>query len=335
MWRTVGHDRAVNALQRGLEEGRVSHAYLLAGPRQVGKMTLALDLAQALNCLGERRPCGECGQCHRISRGLHADVQVVGLESNGSGDGRSRVSISIDQVREVQRDANLKPYEGRYRIFIFDGAEHLSEEAANSLLKTLEEPPDQVVLLLLAADAAALLPTIISRCQLLELRPMSRSLLSQELQTRYNADVATADEIARLSKGRLGWAVDAVSQPELLERLKGELGSIEEVVRAGPEGRFAYANSLASSYSRDRDSGRQKLTMWLAWWRDVLLVKEGVLGFVTYLSEMDTLTSVASTLSSPQVAVAISAVQGTMDHLESNVSPRLALEHMMLALPRP
>ena len=172
MWKTVGHDRAVTLLRRGLEIGRTSHAYLISGTARVGKMTLALDLTAALNCTGSTRPCGECGQCGRIARGLHADVRVIGTESPGGEQGRPRISIGIDQVREVRREANLRPFEGSFRVLIFDGVERLTAEAANSILKLLEEPPDQVVLILLSSDAAAVPATIASRCQLLELRPL-------------------------------------------------------------------------------------------------------------------------------------------------------------------
>ena len=335
MWQTIGHVKPVNVLRRSLEQGRIAHAYLLAGPPQVGKMTLALDLAQALNCVEDEKPCGSCSQCSRISRGLHADVQVIGLKTDDSGDGRRRAAISIDQVREVQREASLKPYEGSYRVFIFDGAEQLSEEAVNCLLKTLEEPPQQVVLLLLTSNAGALLPTLVSRCQLLELRPVPSSIISQILEDGYKTEGATAQEIARLSQGRPGWAVTVASSPAALERLDERLGAIEEVVKGGHEVRFAYAANLATSFGRDRESARQELAVWLAWWRDVLLVKEGTPKFVTHLSRMKTLQAVADALTSAQIAQGISGVQETVDYLDRNVNPRLALEELMLTLARP
>ena len=335
MWRTIGHDRALSVLRRGLSEGRLSHAYLLAGPRQVGKMTLAKELAQALNCTGEERPCGECNQCSRIARGLHADVQVVGVDSNAPGDGRSRVAISIEQVREVQREAALKPFEGRHRVFIFDGAEHLSEEAANSLLKTLEEPPDQVALVLLASDSGALVPTVVSRCQLLELRPVPRPLISRNLVSRHDADPARADEIARLSEGRPGWAFEAATDLALVAERSERLEAIEGTVEGGLEERFDYAANLAFSFARNRDLARQELALWLAWWRDVMLVKERAPNLVTHVSRIEILERWAAAFSSRQVAQAISTVLDTIDHLELNVNPRLALEEMVLAIPRP
>ena len=335
VWMTIGHARAVNLLRRSLKEGRLSHAYVIAGPRHVGKMTLAIDLARALNCTGDDSPCGVCAQCSRTSRGLHAGVRVVGLETGETPSGRARVLIGIDQVREVQREASLAPFEGTWRVIIIDGAEHLSEEAANSLLKTLEEPPDRVVLLLLASEAGALLPTIVSRCQLLELRPVPGLLISRELAERHGVDPGAADEIARRSQGRPGWALRAIEDPGLLEGLAKQLDTIEGVVKGGVEQRFAYAASLASAFDRDRDSGRRELDTWLAWWRDLMLVKQGVPEFVTHVSSVDTFQGVAAALSSDQVVRSIGAIKETLSYMERNVNTRLALEDLMLGLPRP
>ena len=135
MWQVVGQDRAVSLLQRSLERGALAHAYLLVGPLHVGKMALAVNLAQALNCEETAAPCGECASCRKIALGKHADVQFIGLTSdNGSTETRTRVEIGIDQIREMQHSANLPPFEGRCKVFIVDGAEHLSIEAANCLL---------------------------------------------------------------------------------------------------------------------------------------------------------------------------------------------------------
>ena len=341
MWTTIGHDKAVNTLKRGLEEGRLSHAYLVAGPPQVGKMTLAMDIARVVNCLAPSadtgvsgiEPCGDCNQCTRIADALHADVRVLGLDTQE--DGRSRVAIGIDQVRQLQGEASLKPYEGRYRVFIFDAAERLSEEAANSLLKILEEPPDQVVLLLLTSDIDALPLTVVSRCQKLELRPLPMSQVAHELETRYQLHHEKANEIARLSGGRLGWAFQALSEPDLMEHRAETLAAIESTLGGTLQQRFLYGFNVASTFMRNRQSARLELALWLQWWRDVLIIKEGVPELVTNVSRMDTLQIAAKALSSAQVVGALRAIQETSHYLERNVNARLALEELMLVLPRP
>ena len=334
MWRTVGHEKAVKHLSRSLEQGRLSHAYLFTGPAQVGKMSLAMDLARAVNCLGDGRPCGECAPCDRIARGLHADVRVVDVGSGPNRTGGSRTAIGIDQVRDVQREASLKPYEGRYRVFVFDGAEHVTAEAANSLLKTLEEPPDQVVIVLLAPDAEALPPTVVSRCRRLELRRVASALIAGELKARFALDDDRADEIARLSQGRPGWAFLVAGGEESIEDLVEELDTIQSLLDAGLEERFAYAQKTAAAFTRDRESGRRALAAWQTWLRDLFLVKHGVPQFATHRSRLDTAAGAADTMSPVDLSRALGAVRDTGDLIERNVNARLALESMMLALPR-
>jgi DNA polymerase-3 subunit delta' len=334
MWTTIGHDNVAASLQRAFSEGRLAHAYLLAGSRHLGKMTMALDLARLVNCQGEAPPCGECDQCTRITHGLHADVQVVAIEAMEADKARRRVTIGIEQVRELLRAVSLKPYEGRYRVCIFDGAERLTEDAANALLKTLEEPPEQVILVLLTTNVESLLATIVSRCQRLDLRPLDLSLVAGELKSRFGADDERAEEIARLSSGRIGWAFLAMSQPELLETRSATLEAIETAVHDGLEGRFSYANGLASQAAADRDLARQTLELWTEWWRDVMVVKVGAPELVANLSRIDGFRAASDALSQAQVVGAIGAVQEARVNLERNVNARLALEGLMLALPR-
>src|SRR3990172_564534 len=179
MWQVIGQTKAVSLLQRSLEIDSLAHAYLFVGPAHVGKMTLALNLAQALNCeaaqppFGEAqgRPCGECLSCQRIALGKHADVQVMSL--NGETSEENRAKISVEQIERLQHSVSLPPFEGRYKVFIIDGAEFLSIGAANRLLKTLEEPVGKVIFILLTADEKLLLPTVVSRCHPLQLFLMS------------------------------------------------------------------------------------------------------------------------------------------------------------------
>ena len=209
-WRVRGQDHLTRFLGQALARGQVAHAYLLVGLPQVGKETLALDLAQALNCTGEEPPCDQCSQCRRIQEGKHADVETLRLES--SAEGRPSVEIGIDRVLNVQHSAALPPYEGRCRVYIVDGAELLSLEASNALLKSLEEPVPGVVFLLLTADEEAVLPTVRSRCQRLELRPMPLDVVAQVLQEEYGQEPQQAEEVARFAQGCLGRAVQAAKE---------------------------------------------------------------------------------------------------------------------------
>ena len=333
MMETVGHPRAVNALRRGLEEGRLSHAYLIAGPAHVGKMTLAMDLARMVNCAADEPPCGECRHCGRIGQGLHADVRVVGPGYGGDEAAQSKSSIGIGEVRALQREANLKPFEGGTRVFIVEDAERLTPEAANALLKTLEEPPDQVVLVLLASEPSVLPPTVLSRCRLIELRPMPVEQVAHELRSRNGADSLRIEEIARLSGGRLGWALRAVREPELIDGRAERLQEVRDVLEGTLEVRFAYAAKLASRFASDQEPVVEELDLWRSWLRDVFLLKEGREDLLLNLSMTDALRSSASALSAAEIADAVHAVDETLDLLRRNVNARLALERLMLRLP--
>ena len=179
-WGIIGHEWAIEFLRRSISRGRTAHAYLLSGPAGVGKALLALRLAQALNCeTGGPDPCLACRACKRIERGNYPDVRIGGMAAQAAGlkpeDAARQKELKIDTVREWQSDINLRPYEGRRRVFILHDAEKLSDAAANAMLKTLEEPPPYATLVLVANTAGDLLPTIVSRCQPIKLRPVPRA----------------------------------------------------------------------------------------------------------------------------------------------------------------
>ena len=330
-WNVVGQEHVLQGLRRALTQGRVAHAYLLVGPPQVGKGTLALDLAQALNCIGDEPPCGQCLQCRRIREGKHADVEILTLET-APEDGHQPVEIGIGLVREVQRRTALPPYEGRHRVFIIDGAELLSQEAANALLKSLEEPVPGVVFLLLTMAEEALLPTVRSRCQRLELRPLALDTVAQVLREQYDQEPARAEELARFSQGCLGRAVQAVRDPEVLTQWQEGVDLLLRLSQAPLEERFASAASLATQFTADRGRIRQTLTWWEEWWRDVLLISYGVEEYLRHQERDQALRDFAQRLSPEKVLHRLESLQATRFALEHNANPRLALEVLMLDL---
>ena len=171
VWQIIEHSKAVPLLQNSLKRGLMPNAYLIVGPAHVGKMTLAIDLAKALNCEAKEKPCGDCAACQKIAAGKHADVQVIRLPDAVSKESRVK-EISVEQIKDMQHASSFPPYEGKFKVFIIDGAEQLSNEAANRLLKTLEEPAENVIYLLLTVNDELLPSTVISRCQHLDLLPL-------------------------------------------------------------------------------------------------------------------------------------------------------------------
>ena len=326
MWQVIGQDKLLSLLDYGLKTDAIAHAYLLVGPRHVGKRTLAVNLAQALNCDGPELPCGQCRSCQRIREGKHADVTPIGVDS--------RTEIGIDDIRGLQRSANLPPYEGKCKVFIIDEAEYLSTEAANALLKILEEPPPRVVWLLLAADEERLLPTIISRCQRLELKPVPSERVQEVLVNSYNVDPDKAKLLTQLCHGRLGWALSALADCDVLEQRAQRIDRLASLLTAGIEQRFAYAQELASQFSQDRKAGAEITEIWVDWWCDLMLVKGGCPEAIINVDFKTVLEEQASGLSLSQIKEFLANLGLLQEAISKNVNPRLALEWLMLNLPR-
>jgi DNA polymerase III subunit delta' len=330
--RLQGHEAAVKAFEGALRDGRMHHAYLITGPAHVGKLTLAMQLAQAMNCLtpGDE-PCGTCEACTRIAAGTHADVRVIRVDPEATEG--PKTAIGIDAVRDLIASAHLRPYEGRTRVFVFDGADTMTNDAANALLKVLEEPPPDVRLLLLAPSEESVLPTIRSRCQHVELHPLPVSLVAQVLAAEHGMGAEQADIVARLSRGCLGWAIEAAHEPALLAGVHQGLERIAEVVEEGLEDRFGYAEQLARRFQRDRATGREELFLWLRWLRDVLLVQQGQVDAIVNVSWRETIQRHAGGLTPADTVRWLHLVTESIEVMDRNANPRLALDVMMLEAP--
>jgi DNA polymerase-3 subunit delta' len=321
-WDIIGHDQAVTLLQQGLSIGRMAHAYLFCGPPRIGKTTLALGLAQALNCGQLDPPCGQCASCVKIGQHAHPDVRLILGEGAGE-------SIRIDQVRALQREAVLSPYEGKHRVFILRRMDLATAEAANSLLKTLEEPPGHVVLGLTAVRVEALPATVVSRCQRIDLRPARCELVENALQA-VGEPPSKARLLARLSAGRVGWALHASQDDRVLSQRQQDLDWLIELLSADRVERLDFAWKS----SRDPGTSRRLIELWIGWWRDLLLVCGGGEDHLVNVDRKEELRSLGAQTTLAQAWAALGACQVTAAQLQANVNARLAMEGLLLKLPR-
>jgi len=331
VWQVIGQNRAVSLLKRSLETNSLAHAYLFAGPAHVGKMTLAINLAQALNCEATEVPCGECGPCLKIASNGHSDVQVTLLNDEMSEENRARIGVS--KIEEIQHSASLPPFEGKCKVFIIDGAEYLSTGAANRLLKILEEPEDNVVFILLTIDERLLLSTVISRCQRIELLPMPVNKIEEFLNKNRGIGYEKARLLARLSHGCPGWAISADNDDNLIQQRAEWLDRLLDITGGDSEERFALAAQLATQFGKNRESVLQRLDLWLEWWRDLLLIKAGLMDDVTNIDRIKLLTEASETYTFTEIRAFIQSIRAAGEQLRKNANPRLALEVLMLDVP--
>ena len=334
MWQIIGQNRAVSLLRRSLEIGALAHAYLFVGPAHVGKMLLAVNLAQALNCTAAEPPCGECTSCQKIALSKHADVQIIELnQSEDLTEAENRVKIGVDQIKQLQHSTSLPPFEGRCKVFIIDRAEFLSIGAANRLLKTLEEPEDKVIFILLTTSEQFLPVTVISRCQRVELFPMAINELEEILKSSWVTDPAKAKLLARLSRGCPGWALSAIRDDHLLKQRDECLDELIDIVDADYDERFTHAARLAARFQQNRDPVQERLGLWLDWWRDLLLVKAGSVDDITNIDRLATLVEIAGNYGLRQIRDCINSIRAASQQLGQNANAQLVLEVLMLDLP--
>ena len=319
-WPVIGHEWAVDQLDRALRHGRMRHAYLFTGPAHIGKTTLARALAAALNCTGDEPPCGHCRACTLIAKNTHPDVTTV--EAEGS-------TLKIDQIRGLQQMLALRPYEARYRVAILRRFHEARPTAQDALLKTLEEPSPNTVLILTANAADSLLPTIISRCQPLHLRPLPIDTVRAALEQDWNAPPDTAQTLAQISGGRIGWAIHALHNPDDLDQRNATLDLLETILSGNRRARFALIDRL----SLDKPALLDMLDVWQGYWRDTLLIAGGSRAPVTNTDHLDAITQLAGQVGVDSARQALEATRRTISYLDKNTNTRLALEVLSLDYP--
>jgi DNA polymerase-3 subunit delta' len=316
----VGQPAAVALLQRAIALDRLAHAYAFVGPSGVGRRLTAVAFAQAAVCAAQG--CGTCGICRRVAAGQYPDCHLV-VPTPPRDNPKGAPMIRIEQVRELERTAALAPHEASRKVFILDDADRLTLPTAQALLKTLEEPPPRTHLVLIIANPRALPPTLLSRCQRVRFGPLSDTEAARLLEGR-GVPPAASTLLARLAQGRPGLALGSDLDAFRARREAALALTAEPIARLG---------SALDGAPADRATVATYLELYWAWYRDALCLAAG--GSPTLLVNADqepALRALAARMPAPALTAALARVKAAWVALESNASPRLALEIALLGL---
>ena len=314
----IGQEKPINILKNALLNDRLAHAYLFYGPSGSGKVFTALNFAKTLNCLNRSGAqtdcCDECASCKKIDSGNHIDVRWIDLLKGKS-------EISIEQIRQVQSQVNLRPYEARYKIFSIQDAEYMNEEAQSALLKTLEEPPAKSIIILTTANPESLLTTIVSRCQSVKFYPLGIERTRDMLIKRFNIENAAAYFMAHIAQSGL---VDtaAFSKTDILKEKNKIIDDFNNFLDSpGAELPFL---------KESNDNILLTLSTLLWWFRDLLIFKEtNNTAMLANKDRLKDLSAYASKYNSLRLGEIINTVLKTARLLsDTNVSAKLALTVM-------
>jgi len=310
-------------LQRALRSGHIAHAYLFVGPSGVGRMAAARAFAQALLCATAADDgCGRCGACHKIESGTHPDLRIISPGRTESG--AERRAVGIDQIRALKHEAAYPPYEARWKVFIVEDAEAMRAEAANSLLKVLEEPPPGIVIILTAESTAGVLPTLVSRAQLVRFSFVPASEIARALTERSGVPAERARFLAALAGGRVGAALAAAAAgDEVFERRAGVVKTLAAVAGGDAVTRLDAADAIA----RQKDDVERWLDIALLWVRDVVVWQET--HDPALLVNLDARASVAEwagRVSGERLRRTADAIEAAKADVRRNLNARLVLE---------
>lgn len=325
-----GQEKVINFLLATVEKGKLGGAYLFIGPQGVGKTTVARNLAKILNCesmlrdeIGGSDSCDRCPACRKIDNFNHPDVRWITPHSPSR-------NILIEDIRNIQEDISLKPYESKKKIYIILEADSMTEEAANCLLKTLEEPTGDSLLILTASISDRLLPTILSRCQKVNFSLMRKAEIEKILIADFGVEANNAHFLAGLSEGKLGKAVGLKERDIVKEKNKviDQFTAYSSIPKDGESSMDAEAFE-----AKNKEEIEEALEIAVSWYRDILALKCGVdTSMLINVDRKEELMMRANAYSYKDLEKIVETINATYNYLRQNVNAKLAVDVMIMKL---
>ncbi|MBT9774998.1 DNA polymerase III subunit delta' [Clostridium sp. MCC353] len=319
----LGHDMIKEHFKKAIEAHKVSHAYILTGEAGMGRKSLANAFAMTLLCeKGKIEPCMECHACKQVMTGNHPDLVYVTHEKPNS--------IGVDDIREQINDTiMIRPYSSYYKIYIVDNAEKMTVQAQNALLKTMEEPPSYAVILLLTTNQESFLPTILSRCVQLKLKPLQDYVVKQYLMESVGIPEAEADVYAAFARGNLGKAIHLAESEDFRVMYDNVLYLLKNIKKMDISELLDYIKRL----KEDNQDIYECLDLMQLWYRDVLMFKTTKdINLLIFKNEYGTINEMSQKSSYEGMDRIIKAVDKARIRLDANVNMELAMELMLLTM---
>ena len=319
----IGHNQIVDHLKSAIRMEKVSHAYILNGESNAGKMMLAEAFAMALQCeSGKEEACMNCRSCHQASEHNQPDIIYVTHEKPNV--------ISVDDIRhQLNNDIVIKPYSSKYKIYIVDEAEKMNIQAQNALLKTIEEPPAYGIILLLTTNADAFLPTILSRCITLNLKSVNEDLIKEYLMKKYRIPDYQADVCAAFAQGNVGKAIQLASSGEFNE-LKAETLSL---VKKLDDMDLFELNGCIKQINEFKPKIGEYFDLLTLWFRDVLYMKAtGDVNNLIFKDEVYDIKKQATKKSYSGIENILQTLEQSRVRLSANVNFDLVIELLLLTI---
>jgi DNA polymerase-3 subunit delta' len=319
----IGHERIKEHLQKAIESDHVSHAYILTGETGMGRKSLANAFAMTLLCeRGKSEPCMECHACKQVMTNNHPDLILVTHEKPGS--------IGVDDIREQINDTiMIRPYSSYYKIYIVDEAEKMTVQAQNALLKTIEEPPSYAIIMLLTTNQEAFLPTILSRCVQLKLKPQTDAVVKSYLMGSLGIKESRADIYAAFARGNLGRAIHLASSEEFQLLYSELLHMLKHLKEMDIMELLFYIKKMKDENLDIYDC----LDFMQLWYRDILMYKVTQdINLLIFREEFNTMKEMSASSAYDGIETILKAIDKARIRLDANVNMELAMELMLLVM---
>ena len=318
----AGQRVIVESLKNAIKNDMTANGYIFSGSKGCGKKLMAFIFAAALNCTGavSDKPCGSCSSCIRTGSGNHPNVEVV--RPTGQ-------SIKIKQIRQIISDASKKPFESGFKIIIIENAEKMTHDAQDAFLKTLEEPPENTVFILLAENHDLLLPTIVSRCQIYQFKPVDMKEMKDYIEEKYDYPSEEVEAAVRYSKGVIGKALDFLKDKESLKAREGFVDILEKALM----GNGSEALLLASAVVEDKEGAERFMEFSLVWFRDLMVYRESQGAHEQLIINIDSLDRLAkhnTVLTDVKLNSIIDIIKNTTRYVKHNVGIKNSVDGMLL-----